>query len=189
MLIRLMLMLTGFALATHGSAAVVNDVTVTRDGKMLVAEADFVVAADRDDVVRAFTSFDRLQRINPAIVHSRAEAAGDGRIRVTTRVNDCVALFCRSLTLVELVSVDDDGNIVADIDPSGSDFKAGRTEWRFESLGPGTRVTYRSAMRPDFWMPPLVGRHAMQKALARQIAASAANLESGPADERQARKP
>ena len=176
--IRNLLILAGFGLATSGEAATVNEVTLTRDGKTLVAEADFIVDVSRDEVVRAFTSFDQLEKINPAILSSHAESTGHNRFKVTTRMSDCVALFCRSLTLVELVSIDGDGNIVAEIDPSGSDFKAGRTEWTFESLGSQTRVTYKSAMRPDFWMPPLVGPRAMRKALRRQIAASVQNLES-----------
>ena len=165
-------------LAASTNASIVNELSVTREGGMLIAEADFIGDADRERVVRAFKSFDDLERLNPAILSSESIALDDGRFRVTTHISDCIALFCRSLTLVELVSVRADGSIAAEIDPSGSDFRSGSSEWNFESVGAGTRVTYRSAVRPDFWMPPLVGRHAMRKALERQIIASVANLEA-----------
>ena len=155
----------------------VHDIDVDRQGKSIVAKAEFVVDVPRADVVRAFTSFDRLSELNPAIVSSSAKTTHDGRVEVTTQLRDCVAFFCRSVTLVEKVSIAANGNMTAEIEPANSDFKRGSTAWTFEAEGSRTRVSYRSSMQPDFWMPAPIGKHVMRKALSRQIAASIQNLE------------
>ncbi|MEO1245477.1 MAG: SRPBCC family protein [Pseudomonadota bacterium] len=164
-------------LCANGSAASISEINVSRSKGELVSTADFVVNAPREEVVRAFSSFDSLAELNPAIVESSAETLGDGQFRVTTRVKDCVLMFCKAVTLVERVRIDTDGNMRSEIQADGSDFKHGSASWTFEARGSQTFVSYRSAMRPDFWMPPLLGRQAMQGALERQILASIEKLE------------
>ena len=66
------------------------EVRVSRSGGSLLANAEFVVDAPRPDVVRAFTAFDRLAELNPAIVESHADVLHNGELHVTTRLSDCV---------------------------------------------------------------------------------------------------
>ena len=162
---------------TTADAARVHDISVSREEGSIVSTADFVVNVPRADVIKAFSSFSKLSRLNPAIIESRSRPDDNGRDLVTTRLRDCVAMICRTLTLVELVTVDADGTIRAEIAPEGGDFKSGSTVWTFEADGERTRVSYRSTVEPDFWLPPVLGQRAMRSALARQIAASAENLE------------
>lgn len=174
--------IAGFAIAvlavTAANAATIHSVTVAKKGRMFIAEAEFIVDVKRDEVARAFTNFDQLSELNPSILSSHSEPSGDGRIRVTTRLRDCIVLFCKSITLVERVRIDDDGNLHSEIEPDNSDFRSGSTSWTFEANGSQTRVSYRSEVRPNFWVPPLLGRRAMRGALKRQIEASVANLEA-----------
>ena len=51
------------------------------------------------------------------------------------------------------------------------------SSWPFVARGSQTVVSYQSRMQPDFWLPPLLGRQAMQSALKRQVAASIETLE------------
>lgn len=164
------------SLAT-ADAARVHDISVSRQEGSIVSTADFVVNMPRADVIKAFSSFSELSRLNPAIIESHSKPDDDGRDRVTTRLRDCVAMFCRTLTLVELVAVDANGTIRTEIAPEGGDFKSGSTVWTFEADGERTRVSYRSTVKPDFWLPPVLGQRAMRSALTRQIAASVENLE------------
>ena len=179
---RIATLVSVFFLFSQAANAGIGHLSVERSGGQFVAEAEFVIAADRDVVVRTFTSFNDLQKINPAIRSSSAQPAADGKLQVTTNMHDCVAMFCRSLVIVELVDVGEDGTITASVLPGAGDFSAGQSTWRFEETETGTRVTYRSEMRPDFWMPPLLGKRAMQRALKRQIKASIRNLEQRPRD-------
>lgn len=161
-----------------GLAAPAQDVSVSRKGQFIVSKADFVVDLPRREVIEAFSSFAELPRLNPAVVESTSEPGADGRSLVTTRLRDCVAMFCKTVTLVERVSVDRDGTIRAEVEPERGDFESGNTVWSFEADGASTRVSYRSQVRPGFWLPPLVGQRAMRAALRRQIAASVENLEA-----------
>ena len=158
-------------------AAAEPEVQVSRSGGSLLANAEFVVDAPRPEVVRAFTAFDRLADLNPAIVASHAEVLDSGQVRVTTRLSDCVLLFCKSVTLVERVSILASGDMRSEIEAAGSDFRQGASSWTFVARGSQTVVSYQSRMQPDFWLPPLLGRQAMQSALKRQVAASIETLE------------
>jgi len=152
-------------------------IRVTRSGGSLLANAQFVVDAPRADVVRAFTAFDQLAELNPSIVASRAEVLGGGDVRVTTEISDCVLMFCKSVTLVERVSILASGNLRSEVEAAGSDFRQGSSSWTFVARGTQTVVSYQSSMQPDFWLPPVLGRQAMQSALKRQVAASIETLE------------
>ena len=178
------LFLVVVGLYNAATAGQIDQVTVSRDGKSIVSVADFVVDAPRNEVVKAFSSFAELEKLNPAILESRSEPESDGRQLVTTRLRDCVAMFCRTVTLVERVEVDADGTIRAEIAPDSGDFKSGSTVWTFVAAGDQTRVSYRSTVEPDFWLPPLLGPRAMRRALKRQITASSENVERHLVDAR-----
>lgn len=164
---------------TAAGAASVQEITVARDGQFIVSEANFTVDVPRREVVAAFSSFAELARLNPAILDSHAVAEGHNRSLVTTRLRDCVAMFCRTVTLAERVEVLADGTIRSEIVPEVGDFTAGHAAWTFEAEGQQTRVTYRSNVKPDFWLPPLLGKRAMRTTLRRQIEASIETLEAG----------
>lgn len=165
-------------LLTGANAATIHSVTVSKHGRSYIAEAEFIVDVQRDDVTRAFSEFDQLAELNPAIVSSHSEATADGRVQVTTRLRDCIAFFCKTVTLIERVHIDSEGNMYSEIEPENSDFIGGNATWTFEADGPQTRVTYRSEMQPGFWVPPLLGRRSMRGALKQQIETSVANLEA-----------
>ena len=124
------------SLAAAAAAAPLQEISVTRDGQFIVSEANFMIDVPRQDVVAAFSSFSQLQRLNPAILESRVEPAADGRSLVTTRLRDCVAMFCRTVTLAEHVEVIGDGTIRSEIAPDQGDFVAGHAVWTFENHGP-----------------------------------------------------
>ena len=160
-------------------SAEIRELRVSKDGRHFVAEADFLINAPLEDVLGAFTDFDQLPDLNPAVTASESEVMPDGRIRVRTQVRDCIALFCRSVALVEDVRFDSERRVAAKIIPELSDFAAGRTTWQFYDLGAATRVHYLSQMTPDFWLPPLLGVRAIRRTLGRQIRTTASNLELG----------
>ena len=158
------------------------DVDVSKTGGVYVASAEFVVDAHRDTVFSAFTDFGNLAAVNPAIVASDFEAQPNGDTRVTTEIRDCIGVFCRSFTLVEDLRIRNRHQISAVIVPGASDFAEGRSSWKFVSRGSQTRVLYQSAMKPDFWTPPLLGTSAVKRTLLRQIRRTAASLENPPTD-------
>ena len=156
----------------------IEQVSVRKDGKTFSTEAIFLVAAPRDAVVDAITAFDRLSDLNPAVLSSSAEVRENGEIRVSTRIRDCVSLFCRSVALVEDVRLDQAGNLQSRIVPEFSDFVSGDATWKFDTVGSRTRVHYQSRVRPKFWLPPLLGSAAFRHALGRQIKVAANTIET-----------
>jgi len=174
-------LLVGLCAASYSisaSAAEIARISVAKHGDVFIAEAEFVIDVPRDAAVELLTSFDRLYELNPAVIASQAQALPGGSYRVTTRVRDCVAFFCRSVGMVEDISIDGQSSVHAEIIPELSDFESGTTTWQFVDHGPETRIVYRSQVKPKFWLPPLLGSHAIQNALQRQIRATAINLES-----------
>ncbi len=172
---------TGLLAALCSAAAwsvEIEQVSVVKSGKNFVTEAAFLVEAPRDAVVRAITDFDRLSDLNPAVVSSSAETLESGEIRVTTKIRDCVSFFCRSVILVEDVRFDAAGNLLSQVVPEGSDFAEGNAIWRFDTNGATTRVSYKSEVRPNFWLPPLLGSAAFRHALGRQIRVAASTIEA-----------
>ena len=153
------------------------DLRVSKEGGSFTTEAQFLVDVPHQAVVEAFTAFDRLADLNPAVVESSARMMPGGAMRVSTRLRDCIGLFCRSFNLVEDVRLGDNGTISAKIVKDGSDFDHGYSSWRISSVGTQTRVEYHSVMKPGFWTPPLLGLRAIRKSLHRQIRQTAENLE------------
>ena len=164
------------------SALEIVDVDVAKTGGAYVASAEFIVDADHDAVFSVFTDFDNLAAVNPAIVASESAMQPNGDTRVTTEIRDCIGVFCRSFRLVEDLQITDRQRISAVIVPGASDFAEGRSSWRFVSRGSQTRVLYRSAMKPDFWTPPLLGTGAVKRTLLRQIRHTAERIENRPAE-------
>lgn len=171
----------GLLIALCGSTAwsvEIEQVSVRKSGKAFSTVAIFLVEAPRDAVVGAITAFDRLSELNPSVLSSSAEVQETGEIRVTTQIRDCVSLFCRSVTLIEDVRIDQAGNLQSQIVPKLSDFASGAAFWQFDTVGTKTRVHYRSQVRPKFWLPPLLGSAAFRHALGRQIKVAANNIET-----------
>lgn len=156
----------------------VDEISVVKNGKSFITDAVFLVEAPRDTVVRAITDFDRLSDLNPAVLSSSADVRDNGDIRVTTKLRDCVAFFCRSVELVEDVRIDEAGNLHSQIVPKLSDFASGDAIWQFETVGAKTRVRYRSRVRPKIWLPPMLGTTAFRHALRRQIKVAANSIET-----------
>lgn len=175
---RSQLLLLLSCLSAAASAAKVDEVTVRKDGRTIHSNAEFVVNAPRTQVVEAFSAFGDLAKLNPAIIESSAEPLPGGGQRVATTLRDCVAMFCRTVMLVEHVSIDPDGTIRATVAPDEGDFRRGTAVWSFEAHGSATRISYRGQLEPDFWLPPILGRKALQSVLERQITASIEALEA-----------
>jgi hypothetical protein len=85
---------------------------------------------------------------------------------VFTRIRGCVMLFCRELSRTERVTAKPPAFVEAVILPETGDFEAGVVRWDLRSLPGGrTHVDYVAEIQPRFWVPPLVGRRLLSKAM------------------------
>lgn len=112
-----------------------------------------------EEVLRDYEQYPSLDtRILQARVLERPE---EHVALLETVLRACFGPFCRNVKRVERVE-ETKHALTAITDPARSDVKSGetRTELAAADHG-GTRVTYKTSIAPDFWIPKLVGRRWM----------------------------
>ncbi|MGD2020144.1 MAG: SRPBCC family protein [Thiohalocapsa sp.] len=162
----------------HAAAESLLALDVQHDDGRYRLRADMEIAAPAAAVRERLTDYANLTALNPAIRRSSVEAApAPFSARVTTLVEACVEqLFCRTLRRVEDVQ-EAPQRLVAVIVPEGSDFRAGRTEWRLYPQPDGVRVAYRAELTPAFSVPPVLGTALVKQGMARELRRLLQNLE------------
>ncbi len=138
-----------------------------------------VIDAPARNVLHVLTDYSHIYRLNPSIIESEVLKQDDnGLVMVRTRVKGCAAYFCEELNRVEKVQLLPLGEIYAEIVPEHSQFKSGQTHWRIKAMGERCEVTYISNMEPDIYIPPVVGKFLVKKAIRQEVQISFANLEN-----------
>lgn len=79
---------------------------------------------------------------------------------LATTVRACFGPFCKNVKRVERVE-EAPKTLTATTDAARSDVKSGLTRTQLTTTPTGTRVTYRTTIVPDFWIPAFVGRRLM----------------------------
>jgi hypothetical protein len=169
------LLLLGGAAAGAGSLQAL-DVSHT-DGRYLLS-ADLVIDAPPAAVRERLTDYANLSALNPSIRRSSVVPAQPPfDARVTTVIEACVQVLCRTLRRVEDVRETPE-RLVAVVVPADSDFRAGRTEWRLVPRGAdAVLVQYRATLTPGFAVPPVVGTAMVRQGLERELRTLLRNLE------------
>ena len=159
-------------------AGEILDVAVERFDQRYVVEIDARFAASPDRLRALLTDYSHLKRINDSIQRSEViEVNSPLHHCVLTEADVCVAMFCKHIVQVQDVSVLPDGNILATVRPTRSDFSYGVARWDFWQEPNGTRMRFRSEIEPAFWVPPLIGPWLIQRALHAETLKSVNNLE------------
>jgi hypothetical protein len=134
-------------------------------GYVLTMSARLNASVER--VFAILTDYPRLAELHETILESRVlgEPAAD-TADVFTRIRGCVMLFCRELSRTERVTAKPPAFVEAVILPETGDFEAGVVRWDLRSLPGGrTHVDYVAEIQPRFWVPPLVGKRLLSKAM------------------------
>jgi hypothetical protein len=160
----------GLCVTLETLAATLDSVDVTRESGRFHLVADTHLEASPAAIHAVLLDFenDRYSRISEIYKESGyLEPDSDGTPVVYTLVEGCLLIFCRSMNRVERLEVVSPNFIRSRVVPELSDFKYAMSEWTLEPEAGGTRVTYRMAMEPDFWLPPFVGPTFLRKVLLR----------------------
>lgn len=153
-----------FALTGAATAAELLEVSIEQQGERYLMESRTLLAAPRPAVFRVLSDYDRFERISSIFEDVRfIEPARDGTPRAYTMVKGCVLVFCKTIERIERLEFSPPDRIVAEVEPEHSDFRYGRTEWRFVPTDAGTEVLYRMEMEPGFWVPPVIGPYIMKR--------------------------
>jgi len=163
--------------AQAGAGEVVS-VTVERFDQRYVVEIDARFNATTERLRELLTDFPHLSRINDSIQRSEIlEINSPQHHCVRTEAQVCVAMLCKTIVQVQDVSVLPDGNLLATIRATRSDFSYGVARWDFWKEVSTTRMRFRSEIEPAFWVPPLIGPWLIRRALHDEALKSVANLE------------
>lgn len=139
-------------------------------------EAEFQLPRER--VYALLTDYDELERLTGAIRSSHlAGHDADGRAIVDTVTRSCYLLFCKTLEHRQLVAASPSGSITAITVAEHSDFREGEARWTLEAVDGATHMTYEMNIRPDFFVPPMIGPVFVRRALLREARALIAGIE------------
>jgi hypothetical protein len=166
------------ASADPTSPSAVRHVAVEHAKGVFRVFADTVVAAPLEDVESLLLDFEAASRLNPSIRQSTilGQVQGGGT-RVRMRVRVCEFFVCRNVIRTEVVTREMPGLLRGVIEPEGTDFKWGTTEWRLSDRASGTRLIYTGSFEPDFWVPPLIGPPMIAHRLRDELRVLVENLE------------
>lgn len=164
----------------QGQAGEVLNVMVERFDQRYIVEIDARFNASAERLRELLTDYPHLNRINDSIQHSEVlEVNSPQQHCVRTEARVCVAMLCKKVVQVQDVSVLPDGDILATIRATRSDFSYGVARWEFqkEAEAATTRMRFRSELEPAFWVPPLIGPWLIRRALQDEALKSVTNLE------------
>jgi hypothetical protein len=160
-------LLLAMLLAVGPAAAVeIETVAVQKRGKNFRLQAASVVAAPPDFIFDVLMDFDHFHKLVAGmVVTSYLPPEADGTIVGYTLVNSCAWIFCKRFEKVERMWPVPRRGLVTQAIPARSDFELYLTRWRLEEVPGGTRLHFEAKMRPDFWVPPLLGAWAVKRKL------------------------
>lgn len=158
-------------------AAEISHLTVDHDRGAYSVSFDVLIDANPAKVRRLLTDYDHLDRLSETVTESRVLAIDGATTRVKVVVRACVLFLCKTLTRVEDARTR--GNeIETEVLPEQSDFAYAQERWRISRHKHRTRVEYKAAFVPDFYVPPFIGPLLITSAMRSELETAAKRLEA-----------
>ena len=152
-----------FALLAVSAAASAQALTIERTQSGYVDkhyQFEFVAIVDApvERVQSVLRNYENYPSLDERILEARVvERPNQHTIILATTVRACFGPFCRNVKRIERVE-ESPLELKAVSDPARSDVKFGETHTMLSVSEGRTRVSYRTAITPNFWMPPIAGR-------------------------------
>ena len=130
-------------------------------------EMTAVLDAPSSSVNAILRDYENYKTLDARILEARVIERNDAQhfALLATTLRACFGPICRNVKRVERVD-ETSMALVATTDPSRSDMQFGETHMQLSVLDDArTRVTYRTRLKPDFWIPALVARRMMLNTL------------------------
>jgi hypothetical protein len=169
------LLLMGVSLATD--AYDIDTLNVSHDDGRYTVNFSVRLAASPEKVRALSTDYERLAQLSDLVAESRVLAVNGNVTRLKLVLRACVLFFCKSVSRVEDVVAEPNGDITTRALPEQSDFRVATERWRIQPEGNGTRFLYQAHLEPDFFIPPFVGPYIMRRVLERELRESAVRFE------------
>lgn len=183
--LRALLCCTSLLAANAAQAIEIIAVETQRDGPAFLLRIEAALEAEPQRLLAVLTDYDRIHELHPDMLESRSlGSVGPATTEVYTRFEGCVLLVCRTLHRVERIRATATELHAEDVPGRGS-FREGRSHWRLEADGPGTRLRYESRFVPEFWVPSLIGAGILAQIMKRmtlELMAEAEKRAAAPDD-------
>lgn len=147
------------------------------------ASLEMHIEAPADNVYEIFTDYKNLFRLSNNITSSILISDNSPRYIVEVKTHNCVLLFCKDLVQTQQVHELDNGHITVEDMRGKSDFIYAKSFWHIREHEEETRVHFSTKMKPDFWLPPLLGPWLFKKRMIKETQIMLEHLEGLAADE------
>ena len=164
-----------FSSAVYSGDVIESEVTYKKG--VYTAKLEIQIKASSEKVYALFTDFDYLTRLSENITSSTLIRDNAPEYIVEIETHNCVLFFCKDLNQTQRVNVLDNGQIIVEDIEGQSDFIYANTLWHIRTFENGTRVSFQSNMKPDFWLPPLLGPWLFKKRMLKDTQAMIERLE------------
>ncbi len=179
---KIILILLGL-LPVTSLCAEINFVEVSRENNNYHLHINATVNADVNNIIRIITDYENLPLINPYLKESKLlNNPEDGRTTVSMLTETCVLFLCYNIRHVQIFHVIKNGILFSRIIPEKSNFQAGWMRWEIKELDsdkmhPVTQIILDIEMKPDFFVPPVIGPYQIKRKMLEITHATINNLE------------
>ena len=165
MTVRCML-LAGLLLPVFSHAAEMRSVKVEYEDGYYYLESEVWFDVGREAIFDVFLDWDLAEDYSSIIVEARNVGPDEhGGMGYYIHNRGCILFFCKTALRNGSVTSQRFEFIRATADPAASDFELSEEVWTFRAEDNGTIVRYELKMKPDFWIPPVVGPYLMKRKL------------------------
>lgn len=155
----------------------IETLDVTHDDGHYTANFSVWLAVPAGKVRALATDYEHLAQLSDLVAESRVLSISGNTTRLKLVLRACLLFFCKSVSRVEDVVAEANGDITTRALPEQSDFRVATERWRILPEGSGTRFVYQAEMEPDFFIPPIVGPFVMRRVMERELRESAVRFE------------
>ena len=164
--------------ATPAVGGELIDLQADEEGGVYHIRLEMMLDAEASLLRAVLTDYAHVYRLNPSIVESRLLNPPDREaVRVRTRIESCVAMYCIDLVSVVDVREQPSGDLWAVVIPELSTFRSGSAIWQIRRERGGSRVIYDAQMVPDCFIPPVIGRRVVVEKLVEETMTTFDRLE------------
>lgn len=141
------------------SAGELEALSVTEEDGVYRLSITTVFDAPEKYVYNIITDYMNAYRISPNITEIELLPAGhDDAIRVRNHSRHCFGSLCLKIDWAGDFVETSHGQIEVKTIPDLSSFESGSAKWEIIRVGKRTRVLHESNLKPDFFIPPVIGK-------------------------------
>lgn len=165
--------------SNYAWSAEIKSSRASYDNKTFYIHISAFIDANPNQVMAILTDYNHLGKLNPQIIESEILIPKDKENKTTVRtvIKGCVWFFCHNIINVQEVTTSD-LSIVANTLPKQSNIKFGKMRWQIKPTKNGSEIHYFAAIKPAFFVPPVIGSVFVRDSLLQESIALIKNLES-----------